>query len=278
MATRRKLYRRLFLLSIFFVVALLINLAFKKNYVTINRDIVKLMEVFLTFIVSLLVCTVILRLTENRVFNMFETEIEIEQRIIMAKLYSFSLYGLAILVTFWKAGVSIGNLTIFLGLVASGLAFAIRDLLISLLGWFIILNKKPFHIGDYISIGEDFGMVSRIGTFHFTLEQKTPDEYIKIPNNFVLLKSIVNKGFNHFREEMKIPLKSVPDDVQNICIDLAAFIRSKTQSKEYVKASINFEEKDWLLEISYLTAFSKENIKPQVLMEIKRLFGENLKF
>lgn len=278
MATRRKLYRRLFLLSIFFVIALLINLAFKKNYVTINRDIVKLMEVFLTFIVSLLVCTVILRLTENRVFNMFETEIEIEQRIIMAKLYSFSLYGLAILVTFWKAGVSIGNLTIFLGLVASGLAFAIRDLLISLLGWFIILNKKPFHIGDYISIGEDFGMVSRIGTFHFTLEQKTPDEYIKIPNNFVLLKSIVNKGFNHFREEMKIPLKGVPDDVQNICIDLAAFIRSKTQSKEYVKASINFEEKDWLLEISYLTAFSKENIKPQVLMEIKRLFGENLKF
>lgn len=278
MATRRKLYRRLFLLSIFFIVALLINLAFKKNYVTINKDIIKLMEVLLTFIISLLVCTVILRLTENRVFNMFETEIEIEQRIIMAKLYSYSLYALAILVTFWRAGVSIGNLTIFVGLVASGLAFAIRDLLISLLGWFIILNKKPFHIGDYILIGEDFGMVSRIGTFHFTLEQKTPEEYIKIPNNFVLLKSIVNKGFNHYREEIKIPLHSIPDEVHNSCTELATFIRNKSHSKDYVKATINLEDKEWLLEITYLTAFNKENVKPYVLMEVKRLFGEHLKF
>lgn len=236
------------------------------------------MEVLLTFIISLLVCTVILRLTENRVFNMFETEIEIEQRIIMAKLYSYSLYALAILVTFWRAGVSIGNLTIFVGLVASGLAFAIRDLLISLLGWFIILNKKPFHIGDYILIGEDFGMVSRIGTFHFTLEQKTPEEYIKIPNNFVLLKSIVNKGFNHYREEIKIPLHSIPDEVHNSCTELATFIRNKSHSKDYVKATINLEDKEWLLEITYLTAFNKENVKPYVLMEVKRLFGEHLKF
>lgn len=275
---KKKIYRRILFLTVFFLVAELFYLAFKKNYISIDPSVVKALEVILTFIISLLVCTIVLRLTENKVFNMFEKDVEIEQRIIITKLYSYSLYTLAFFVTFWKAGVSIGNLTIFVGLVASGFAFAIRDLLISLLGWFIILNKKPFHIGDYISIGEDFGLVTRIGTFHFTLEQKTPDEYIKIPNNFVLLKSIVNKGFNHYREEIKIPIKGFPDDVNVKCSELASFIRSRSHSKDYVKVVVDFENNNWILVITYLTAFNKENLKNAVLIEVHRTFGDYIKF
>jgi len=40
---------------------------------------------------------------------------------------------------------------------ATGLAFAVRDVLMSFFAWMILLRKKPFRIGDYIRIGEDEG-------------------------------------------------------------------------------------------------------------------------
>ena len=151
----KKQYKTIILLTIILIISELIYLGFRKEIITIDPVIIKFVEVFLTLIISLLVISVVLRFTSNRVWTMFEKEMELEQRIIISKLYSVSLYSLALLITFWKAGVSLGNLTLFMGLIATGFAFAIRDLLLSFFAWFIILNKKPFQMGDYIKIGEE---------------------------------------------------------------------------------------------------------------------------
>lgn len=277
MAINKNLYRRIFLLTAIVVVIQLVYLAIRRGFFNIDPTLLSAIEFFFTFIVALLVTTVILRFSSAKVWTMFEKEMEVEQRIIISKLYSISLYSLAIIIAFWRAGLSIGNITIFIGLIATGFAFAVRDLLLSFFAWFIILNKKPFHMGDYIKIGDDEGLVTRIGTFFFTLELQNPDEYVKIPNSLVMTRSIYNKGTGKFREEMRFPLKAVPADLQPRLTELATFIRTRTTFKDPVKAVLTADNSGWYIKIEFATSFRQENLRYAIYAETHRLFAENLK-
>jgi hypothetical protein len=117
MAIRKKQFKTIILLSIIFIVSELIYIGFKKEVIKIDPLIVNIVETFLTLIISLLVISIILKFTSNRVWTMFEKEMELEQRIIVSRLYSISLYSIALFITFWKAGVSLGNLTLFIALI-----------------------------------------------------------------------------------------------------------------------------------------------------------------
>ena len=274
--SRPKLIQRIILLSLIVVVAELLYLAIRRDMITFNPILVRALEVVFSFVISLLVITVILRLTQNRVFNMFRKEMEIEQRIIISKLYSIALYSIAFLVAFWRAGVSLGNLTLFVGLIATGFAFAIRDLLLSFFAWFIILNKKPFQMGDYIKIGNEMGLVTRIGTFFFTLETGTPGEFIKVPNSLVLTNPIQNKGEERFKEVVKVKLTSMPENMEEKISELGTFLRSRVPDKELVKVRLDADEKNWYLVASYFISFKQEQLKTTVLIEINRIFNQHL--
>lgn len=277
MTIRKRLFKRILLLSAILLVSELVYLGIRKEIIQIDPTLVLIIELFLTLIISLLIITVVLRLTEKRVWTMFEKEMEVEQRIIVSKLYSISLYTIAFFITFWKAGVSLGNLTLFLGLVASGFAFAIRDLLLSFFAWFIILNKKPFHMGDYILIDQSFGLVTRIGTFFFTLEQQNTHEFIKIPNSIILSKPVLNKGNGRFRDEIKIPIASTPLDIQERLKELQLFIRTRNPLKDQAKAQLVADSTGWYISISFYNTFQQENLKTVIFAEVLNQFGDCLK-
>jgi len=277
MALNKNLYRRIFLLTGILILIELIYLGIKKEIISIDPVIIKVVELVLTLLVTLLIATVILRITGNKVWTMFEKEMELEQRIIISKLYSISLYSVALLITFWKAGVSLGNLTLFIGLIATGFAFAIRDLLLSFFAWYVILNKKPFHMGDYIKIGDDFGLVTRIGTFFFTLEQSSSDEFLKIPNSLVLNRTIHNRGAGRFREEIRLNLEVIAEDTAEKLTELATFIRTRSNIKESVRVQLNADVGGWFIYMSYPTNFKQDQLKPAIIIEAYRLFGATLK-
>ncbi len=277
MAIKKRLFRRILLLTVILIISELIYLIIKKEIIEIDPSILLVLELFLTLIISLLVITVILRLTEKRVWTMFEKEMELEQRIIVSKLYSITLYTIAFFITFWKAGVSLGNLTIFLGLVASGFAFAIRDLLLSFFAWFIILNKKPFHMGDYIEIDQSFGLVTRIGTFFFTLEQTNTNEFVKIHNSIILSKPILNKGNGRYREEIKLYISSVPKDLQERLKELQVFIRTRNGIKDQVRTLLLADTTGWYIYISFSNNFQQENLKSSVYSEALAQLSDCLK-
>jgi len=276
MALTKNLYRRITLLTVIVVAIQLIYVAVGKGF-KIDPDLMKGLGVFFTFIVVMLITTVVLRFTANKVWTMFEKEMEVEQRIIISKLYSISLYSLAFIISFWRAGLSINNITIFAGLIATGFAFAVRDVLLSFFAWFIILNKKPFHMGDYIRIGEEQGLVTRIGTFFFTLELENPDEYIKVPNSHVMTKSIYNRGTGRFRDELKFPLKSVPEDFKVRLTELSTYIKTRNTFKEGIRANLTADNGGWYIQVEFLNSYKQDQLRWAVFAETQRLFAENLK-
>lgn len=278
MALTKTLYKRIFLLSAILVVVELIYIAVRREFVQIDAGFLLTIELVLTLIVSLLASTVILRLTGNKVWNMFEKEMELEQRIIISKLYAISLYSLAIIITVWKAGLSLGNITLFVGLLASGFAFAIRDILLSFFAWFIILNKKPFHMGDYIKIGDDAGLVTRIGTFFFTLEQGRKPEYIKVPNSIVLSKSLQNLGGGKFVQELLFTLKAIPPFYENECQEITNYIKSRSAYQHLIRIGLVSELNAIQLKVEYTTSFEQEHLKSAITAFVCQRLEDSLKF
>ena len=78
----------------------------------------------------------------------------------------------------------------FLGLFTAGLAIALKDVIVDLAGWVVIVTKPPLAIGDRVQIGEHAGDVVDISVLHFTLLEignwveadQSTGRIVRIPN------------------------------------------------------------------------------------------------
>ena len=108
------------------------------------------------------------------------------------------------------------NLTTYLGLVSAGLAIVLKDPLVNLAGWFFIVWRHPFWVGDRIEIGEDAGDVIDVRVFQFSLMEignwvgadQSTGRIIHIPNGMVFTLPLANytRGFNYIWNEIPITI------------------------------------------------------------------------
>ncbi|MFC1537985.1 mechanosensitive ion channel family protein [Candidatus Latescibacterota bacterium] len=107
-----------------------------------------------------------------------------------------------------------GSLTTILGLASAGLAIAMHDTIANIAGWFFILSRKPFKVGDRIQIEETAGDVIDIRFFQFSIIEignwvhadQSTGRIIHIPNSKVLRESLANyqTGFNYIWNEIPV--------------------------------------------------------------------------
>ncbi len=102
----------------------------------------------------------------------------------------------------------------YLGLVSAGLAIALKDVIVSLVGWTYLMTVRPFQIGERIQLGEHRGDVIDIKLFQFSIletgnwvaaDQPT-GRILHFPNSFVFNDVIANynTGFEFIFSEMPI--------------------------------------------------------------------------
>ena len=132
-------------------------------------------------------------------------------------------------------------------------------------------------MGDYIRLGDDMGLVTRIGTFFFTLEQARKPEFIKVPNSLVLGKSIRNLGEGSFTQELLFPIKSLPDDYSVNLHEILIFIKSRSKFKDLIKATISTDQTHWYIKVEYQTSFEQDYLRSVITAEIFRIFSEHVK-
>ncbi len=96
----------------------------------------------------------------------------------------------------------IGSVGTFLGLMAAGLAIALRDLIAAFAGWLFILIESPFELGDRIQVGPHRGDVVDIRAFEFTILEignwvhadQSTGRLIHIPNADVFRVPVANSS------------------------------------------------------------------------------------
>ncbi|BDQ03336.1 mechanosensitive ion channel domain-containing protein [Ignavibacterium sp.] len=107
-----------------------------------------------------------------------------------------------------------GSVGTFLGLVSAGIAIALKDPLVNMVGWIFILIRQPFKVGDRIQIGKFAGDVIDIRLFQFSLNEignwvnadQSTGRIIHVPNGTIFIEPQANytAGFKYIWNEIPV--------------------------------------------------------------------------
>lgn len=127
------------------------------------------------------------------------------------------IYLLNILIILYIAFVwvqNVGSITIFLSIVGAGIALALQEAILCLAGWFLILVRRPFSVGDRIELGGVKGDVIDIRPFQTLLLEignwvqadQSTGRIVNVPNSMVFKKENYNysHGFEFIWNEIKV--------------------------------------------------------------------------
>jgi len=209
--TEHNVNKLILILGVFLLTITSLIMANTKGWITLNPGILATIKLISIILWTFFIASVFIKFTQNKVHKLFDESVDLEQRILLSKFYNFFVYLFATAFVLWKMGVTLENITLFVGLIATGLAFALREILLPFFVWFMLLTKRPFRIGDYIKIGDDEGRVKHIGTFYVFLDPLNTDlnQTIKISNKIFLEKQVINYGGINLPIFLKIPVTAM---------------------------------------------------------------------
>lgn len=158
------------------------------------ETISNLISSLIVILILWLVRTVVMRLVHRRYAH--DTRALYNWR--KATQYTVAILGVILVGRIWVAGIH--TLATYLGLLSAGIAIALQDVIVNLAGWFFIIWRQPFHVGDRIEIEGFAGDVIDIRLFEFALleigkriqaEQST-GRIIHVPNGKVFSDVFIN--------------------------------------------------------------------------------------
>jgi small-conductance mechanosensitive channel len=142
----------------------------------------------------------------------------------------------------------------FLGLLTAGLAIALRDPLVNLVGWMLIIWRRPFAVGDRIQIGIHAGDVMDLTISRFTLAEignwvhadQITGRIVHIPTGKVFVEplAVYSRGMHDFIwNEVAVLVtfesnwKRAKDILNEIAVNHAGHLAAPAESKlkEYAR-------------------------------------------
>ncbi len=243
-----------------------------KEIIHVPTDIILFIKGITYISTIFLIATVIIRISIHKIFNLLD-EVEPEHKLLISKAYSILIYSIGVLIILWRLGLSIQNVTLMAGFIATGLAFAIRDVIMSYLAWLILLTKKPFRIGDNIRIGGEEGKVMHIGTFYVIIDDNPEEreEYKRIPNRVFLEKTIHNFGPKQMKYEINTPVSMIPKNTEKICKMIIQAVKKET--KTTIKLYLESDNEHTYMYSVFRCDFSKKHeVKNSIVKHIYKHF------
>jgi len=201
------------------------------------------------------------------------------ERFYMAyKAISFSKYTLIILIIFFSYLENVGNLVTILGFASAGIAIAMKDWFMSILGWLVVVFGGSIHVGDRIRVDMDgmkyVGDVMDISPLRMTIleditltsvsDNRRAGRIIFVPNNYVFTNMIAN--YTHSS------LKTVWDGVAiTITYDSnhkKAMHLAKEITKKYSKGYTDITRKQ-LNKLRNQYSLKNTNVEPRIFSFVK---------
>ncbi len=190
---------------------------------------------------------------------------EPERRYRAAKFIGRTVAFLSVIaiLTLWSIGEA--DLITLLTVIGAGLAIALREVLLSFVGWINIVIRSPYKEGDRIEINGVKGDVIDIRLFHSTLMEignwvtgdQSTGRIVHIPNGWIYQYGVFNytRGFGFIWNEMAFTLTFRSDwmKARELILDLAS--ESAGIVEQQVKREIQRMSREYLVHYSILTPF-----------------------
>jgi len=208
----------LFIFAVFFIIVEGLLYAHSNGIISLPERSVKVWGTVIAISASFLVASILSRIGYFLLFKTFLDELEIEKRLFYGKFWSFIFYLAAIVFSLGLLGFTQENIVIFAGFLATGFAFAVREIIMSYLVWMNLLFKRPFRIGDIIKVEGNEGLVEHIGTFYVKLSDGSgdPERFVCLPTKLFLDKYIHNYGTAEFLETFSVQIPPTTINAQRI--------------------------------------------------------------
>ena len=126
--------------------------------------------------------------------------------------YLAVVLGVILVGRVWFRGFS--SLATFLGLASAGIAIALREIIANVAGWFYIILRRPFSLGDRIELSGVRGDVVDIRVLGFSLMEvgnwvaadQSTGRIVHVPNGKVFSEYVANytSGTRHIWEEVAV--------------------------------------------------------------------------
>jgi hypothetical protein len=127
--------------------------------------------------VLLIVSTVLIAFLANRWFDHVFAQIALErkQQLAVRSVVRFAVRALALAAILLALFGSPYQLSTIVGLVGAGLTVTLKDVILSFLGWFVLMGRSGIRVGDWVEINGVRGEVAEIGLWRTVLLENTPE-------------------------------------------------------------------------------------------------------
>ena len=204
---------------------------------------------------------------------------------IVALILKILLWSFVVLIILSNFGINITSLIAGLGIGGVAVAFALQNILTDIFSSFSIYFDKPFEEGDFIVVGNDKGVVKKIGIKSTRVQTLGGEELIvsnkeltetRIHNYKKMEKRRIVFSFGITYDTSAEKLKKIQSIVKEIIgnIDLAKLDR--VHFKEFGDFSLNFEVVYYVLTSDYALYM---DIQQEINLTLKeRLETEGIEF
>jgi small-conductance mechanosensitive channel len=152
-------------------------------------DVSAIFDALLVFVAAYVVARVLTFLLSETAERSPGRRITIKMFIPVVRLLVYALAVYVVVVPLLKLNST--QLLAASGLFGAALGFGLRDIVAGLFGGLFIVFEKPFQVGDKVTIGDDYGEVTRIGLRSTTLQ--TPDDTaVVVPNDRLFTSNVGN--------------------------------------------------------------------------------------
>ena len=165
----------------------------------------------------------------------------------------------------------ISSVTIILSAIGAGLALALQEVLLSIAGWFLILIRKPFVVGDRIELGGIKGDVIDIRLFQTSLLEignwvdadQSTGRIVNVPNSAIFKKENFNysRGFEFIWNEIPIVVTFESDYKRAEEIMLKHAIKEEEGMEDIVKRKIDRMTNEYMIYYDKFSPIVYVNIK-----------------
>ncbi len=168
------------------------------------------------------------------------------------------------------------SMATFFGLLSAGIAIALKDPVSDLAGWFFIIWRKPFEVGDRIQLGDHAGDVIDVRIFQFTIIEignwvdadQSTGRIMHVPNSKVFVEVLANYsiGFNYIWHEIGV-LVTFESNWQKAKELLGKIVKEKSESiSKSAEKKIKDASKKYMVFYKKLTPIVYTSVKDSGVM------------
>ncbi len=172
----------------------------------------------LSMVIFVWLALIIARLLEQRISQL--STLNPSARVLIAKIITFSLVFLAIVIGLGSAGLDLTVFAVFGGAIGLGVGFGLQKVVSNLFSGFILLLDRSIKPGDVIEVQGTYGWINKLATRYTSIITRDGTEFL-IPNEDMITQPVINWSHSNRLVRLKIGFGVSYDSDIRLASDLA---------------------------------------------------------